>query len=578
MRITTNMVYSRNITSLNNANERLSTAYEQLQSGDKFKTSGEDPSGMSQKMALTKEIDLFKQYGVNGSLLENSLGHEETVLTALNTAMTSAQTLIQKSNDSAVSADDRLAIASELEGLQKQMFDLMNSKNSQGEFIFGGNQSKTQPFIKDASGNYLFQGDTGQRADQLLTLRPEELNCIFDTLPTEQGAALLSSLSADVAGRLLLRLHASLIGVLQGAIPRRDMLDILRRLGSSERTMLLSRFPEPAQSTFYSLLDWPPESVGANMRHEFLAISDQQTVGSAKQLIHDAWDNAQLFQNLYVVNAEHRLLGSIALKSLLIADPQLPVSDLMDRDTVRINARADQEMAARLLIDRDISTLPVEEKGKLVGIFHVDDAADILELESTEDAEMQGGSSPLDTPYLQATPWQLWRKRVGWLLILFVAEAYTGTVLRAFEEQLEAAIALAFFIPLLIGTGGNSGTQITTTIVRAMAVGEVSMRNLGTVLKKELSTGLLISAAIAVAAWIRAWSLGVGPEIGMVVTLAIIAIVLWSATVASIIPMVLRRFRIDPAVVSAPFIATLVDGTGLIIYFEMAKWLLPELQ
>lgn len=420
--------------------------------------------------------------------------------------------------------------------------------------------------------------DPVQRADQLLTLRPEELNCIFDTLPTEQGAVLLSSLSADVAGRLLLRLHASLIGVLQGAIPRRDMLDILRRLGSSERTMLLSRFPEPAQSTFYSLLDWPPESVGANMRHEFLAISDQQTVGSAKQLIHDAWDNAQLFQNLYVVNAEHRLLGSIALKSLLIADPQLPVSDLMDRDTVRINARADQEMAARLLIDRDISTLPVEEKGKLVGIFHVDDAADILELESTEDAEMQGGSSPLDTPYLQATPWQLWRKRVGWLLILFVAEAYTGTVLRAFEEQLEAAIALAFFIPLLIGTGGNSGTQITTTIVRAMAVGEVSLKNLGTVLKKELSTGLLISAAIAVAAWIRAWSLGVGPEIGMVVTLTIIAIVLWSATVASIIPMVLRRFRIDPAVVSAPFIATLVDGTGLIIYFEMAKWLLPELQ
>lgn len=160
--------------------------------------------------------------------------------------------------------------------------------------------------------------DPVQRADQLLTLRPEELNCIFDTLPTEQGAALLSSLSADVAGRLLLRLHASLIGVLQGAIPRRDMLDILRRLGSSERTMLLSRFPEPAQSTFYSLLDWPPESVGANMRHEFLAISDQQTVGSAKQLIHDAWDNAQLFQNLYVVNAEHRLLGSIALKSLLV--------------------------------------------------------------------------------------------------------------------------------------------------------------------------------------------------------------------------------------------------------------------
>ncbi|MDX7831519.1 magnesium transporter [Aeromonas dhakensis] len=420
--------------------------------------------------------------------------------------------------------------------------------------------------------------DPVQRADQLLTLRPEELNCIFDTLPINEGAALLGSLSAECAGRLLMRLHVSIVSLLQGAMPRRDMLAILRRLGSSDRTMLLARFPEQVQSTFYSLLDWPTESVGANMRHEFLAIGDQETVGSAKQLIHDAWDNAQLFQNLYVVNNDKRLLGSISLKFLLIADPQLPVSELMDREVVRINARADQELAARLLIDRDLSTLPVEDQGKLVGIFHVDDAADILELESTEDAEMQGGSSPLDTPYLQATPWQLWRKRVGWLLILFVAEAYTGTVLRAFEEQLEAAIALAFFIPLLIGTGGNSGTQITTTIVRAMAVGEVSLRNLGTVLKKEISTGLLISAAIALAAWVRAWSLGVGPQIGMVVTLTIIAIVLWSATVASVIPMVLRRFRIDPAVVSAPFIATLVDGTGLIIYFEIAKLLLPELQ
>ncbi|HDX8594597.1 TPA: magnesium transporter [Aeromonas dhakensis] len=420
--------------------------------------------------------------------------------------------------------------------------------------------------------------DPVQRADQLLTLRPEELNCIFDTLPINEGAALLGSLSAECAGRLLMRLHVSIVSLLQGAMPRRDMLAILRRLGSSDRTMLLARFPEQVQSTFYSLLDWPTESVGANMRHEFLAIGDQETVGSAKQLIHDAWDNAQLFQNLYVVNNDKRLLGSISLKSLLIADPQLPVSELMDREVVRINARADQELAARLLIDRDLSTLPVEDQGKLVGIFHVDDAADILELESTEDAEMQGGSSPLDTPYLQATPWQLWRKRVGWLLILFVAEAYTGTVLRAFEEQLEAVIALAFFIPLLIGTGGNSGTQITTTIVRAMAVGEVSLRNLGTVLKKEISTGLLISAAIALAAWVRAWSLGVGPQIGMVVTLTIIAIVLWSATVASVIPMVLRRFRIDPAVVSAPFIATLVDGTGLIIYFEIAKLLLPELQ
>lgn len=193
MRITTNMVYDRNITSLNGANERLSTAYEQLMTGNKFKTAGEDPSGMSQKLALTKEIDLFKQYGVNGSLLENSLGHEETVLTALNTAMTSAQTLIQKANDSAVGYEDRQAIASELEGLQKQMFDLMNSKNSQGEYIFGGNQSKTQPFIQDASGNYIFQGDTGQRKIQVsptvqIAANDSGFN-LFEIVPTRRTSS-----------------------------------------------------------------------------------------------------------------------------------------------------------------------------------------------------------------------------------------------------------------------------------------------------------------------------------------------------------------------------------------------------
>lgn len=420
--------------------------------------------------------------------------------------------------------------------------------------------------------------DPVARADQLLVLRPEELNCIFDTLPEREGAALLGSLPAACAGQLLLRLHGSIVGVLQGAIARRDLLTMLRRLDEHDRKTLLARLPDPARRVFLSLLAWPGESVGANMRHEYLSVTEGATVESARQLIHGAWDQARLFGHLYVVDDEGRLLGHVSLKSLLIADPRQGVGELMDRETVRINARADQELAARLLIDRDLSILPVEDQGRLVGVFHVDDAADILELEFTEDAELQGGSSPLDTPYLQATPWQLWRKRVGWLLILFVAEAYTGTVLRAFEEQLEAAIALAFFIPLLIGTGGNSGTQITTTIVRAMAVGEVSLKNLGTVLKKELSTGLLISAAIALAAWVRAWSLGVGPEIGMVVTLTIVAIVLWSATVASVIPMVLRRLRIDPAVVSAPFIATLVDGTGLIIYFEIAKLILPDLQ
>jgi magnesium transporter len=417
-----------------------------------------------------------------------------------------------------------------------------------------------------------------ERAYQLLALSLEDLNDALNTLPVNEGSALITSLNTDSAGQVLLRLHSKVIQALQDGIPRRDMLTILRKMESNDRANLLSHLSEKNQHNYTSLLEWPSESVGAHMRNNYLSILVEQSVADAKQVIHDAWHQAQLFQHIYITNSQGLLLGGIPLKTLLVADPQVNLSDLMDPTLMRLNARTDQEQAARLLVDRDLSSLPVEDQGKLIGVFHVDEAADILEQESTEDAELQGGSSPLETSYLAATPWQLWRKRIGWLLMLFAAESYTGTVLRAFEEQLEAAIALAFFIPLLIGTGGNSGTQITTTIIRAMAVGEVTMRNIGEVLKKEASTALLISMGIALAAWVRAWSLGVGPEIGLVVTLTIIAIVMWSAIVSSITPLILKRLRIDPAVVSAPFIATLVDGTGLVIYFEIAQLILPELR
>ncbi|MFM4963998.1 magnesium transporter [Aeromonas bivalvium] len=414
------------------------------------------------------------------------------------------------------------------------------------------------------------------RADQLLALRQEELNCLFDTLGPS-SARLLALLATPCGARLLLRLHPSVLALVQAGVARRDLLAMVRSLGKRDRATLMANLPQAVATQLEGLLRWPSESVGAHMRHDFFTLKGEESIARARQRTHDAWDNAEVFQDIYVVDEAGRLLGALSLKALLVADPEQRVGELMESDLIRLDVRMDQELAARILVERDLLSLPVECDGRLLGIFHLDDAADILELESTEDAELQGGSSPLEIPYLHATPWQLWRKRIAWLLILFVAEAYTGTVLRAFEEQLEAAIALAFFIPLLIGTGGNSGTQITTTLVRAMAVGEVSLRNLGTVLRKEISTAMLVSAAIALAAWVRAWSLGVGMEVGLVVTLTIIAIVLWSAIVASIIPLLLRRLRMDPAVVSAPFISTLVDGTGLIIYFEIAKLILPEL-
>src|SRR5919197_761876 len=185
--------------------------------------------------------------------------------------------------------------------------------------------------------------------------------------------------------------------------------------------------------------------------------------------------------------------------------------------------------------------------------------------------ERLGGSQQLDEPYLRAAPLTLARKRIGWLLLLFAAEAYTGTVLRHFEGELQRVVALTFFIPLLIGTGGNTGSQTVTTVIRAMAVGEVAFRDLFRVWRKEVGTALALAAVMAAAAVVRAWMLGVSGGIGLTVAVATGAIVLWSATVAAILPLVLHRLRVDPAVVSAPLITTLVDGTGLMIYFEVAR-------
>jgi magnesium transporter len=210
----------------------------------------------------------------------------------------------------------------------------------------------------------------------------------------------------------------------------------------------------------------------------------------------------------------------------------------------------------------------------LLGIITEDDVADVLQAEATEDIERLGGSQPLNVPYRSSSVLLLVRKRVLWLLLLFAAEAYTGSVLRDFQAELTQVVSLAFFIPLLIGTGGNMGSQTVTLIVRAMALGELSIRDIGWIVLKEMRVGLILGAVMAVVAFLRAWLLGVGTDIGIVVSLTILAISLWSATVAALLPLVLRQLRVDPAVVSAPLITTLVDGTGLIIYFEIARLVL----
>ncbi|CFR24365.1 magnesium transporter [Yersinia kristensenii] len=319
-------------------------------------------------------------------------------------------------------------------------------------------------------------------------------------------------------------------------------------------------------------------TLGAYMSDAYVTVSADMSVAEAKTYFLQNISDDEIPTQLLVINDNQHLLGLLSVKKLLTEEQQdIKIFQIINQNYFSVSPDQNRHEAVSLLSKNSLGIIPVLSHGKLMGILRAQDVAELIEDENTDDAQRQGASFPLDEPYLQTSPVTLWRKRVVWLLLLFVAEAYTGTVLKAFEEQLEAAIALAFFIPLLIGTGGNSGTQITSTLVRAMALGEVSLRNIGAVLRKEVSTSLMVAATIGLAAWVRAWFLGVGMEVTIVVSLTVVAITVWSAIISSIIPMVLKRLSIDPAVVSAPFIATFIDGTGLIIYFEIAQRVMTDL-
>jgi magnesium transporter len=247
----------------------------------------------------------------------------------------------------------------------------------------------------------------------------------------------------------------------------------------------------------------------------------------------------------------------------------------MAEDVVSVPVMADQEELAELVARYDYYSIPVvDENGRFLGVVTHDDVIDVLEEEATEDIQRLGGSEPLEQPYFAVSTLQLMRKRIGWLLLLFIASTLTGTVINAFQGELEKVIALSLFIPLIIGTGGNAGSQTVATIIRALTLDEVRLGNIGHALRKEISVGLLLGLTMMVVGLVRAITWNTGLDIAFVVGFTLIAVVLWSVTVATIVPILADKINIDPAVISGPMISTVVDATGLLIYFSLAKVML----
>ncbi len=404
-------------------------------------------------------------------------------------------------------------------------------------------------------------------------LLPAQQDDLLPQLEAETSADILEKLVEEEAASVASRLDSeTLVSILDEMEPD-EAADLLGDLVPDRSSQALSQMTAPDE--VLPLLLHPDETAGGLMTSEFIALRQQMTAAEALKAVQE-WAPANgTAHYLFVVDEEGHLCGVVALIELLKANPTTPVAALMDPEVIHVTVGADQEECARLVSRYDIVALPVVDGvGKLLGVITVDDLVEVLEEEATEDIQRLGGSEPLEKPYLDTNPLTMVRKRIGWLCLLFVTATFTGTVMRYFRNELDAVVALAFFVPLLIGTGGNTGSQTTASIVRALALGELSPRDALRVFWHEGMIGILLGLAMATFAFIRALTWGTGELLALSVAMSIFAIILWANCMGSLLPLVATKLHIDPAVISGPVMSTLVDATGLFIYFSVAKIML----
>ena len=386
---------------------------------------------------------------------------------------------------------------------------------------------------------------------------------IFDQPTMRRRAAVLEQLDPQRAAQILEGLSAD------------ERTDIIQRMSAHERHRVLPKLSAEMRKELEGLLQYPAHTAGGNMTTEFVRLNPSMSVAEALKHIRSVAREKESIYACYVMEpGSGRLLGAVSLRDLVMADLEKPITEVMRRKPITVNALDDQEAVAKKIAKYNLLAVPVLEKdGSVVGFVTVDDVIDVLVEEQTEDLLRMAGVEPgaLDKPYFDNPILRVVRKRIGWLLLLFVAEMFTGTVLRHYESELAAVVALSFFIPLLIGTGGNAGSQTVTTIIRSIALGEIRLRQFGRVLAREMSIGVMIGVLVGTVAFFRTLLWGQHTPMAFTVAITVLVICTWSTTVGSLIPIVAERFGVDPAVLSAPLITTLVDATGLIIYFSIAR-------
>jgi magnesium transporter len=422
-------------------------------------------------------------------------------------------------------------------------------------------------------------------AEVIVDLEEHEQVIIFRVLPHDLAADVFEYLDIDAQQQLLKAMaHEQVVGILNEMSPD-DRTALLEEMPSAAARQLIRLLTPDERRVAQALLGYPEGSVGRLMTPDFIAVHDDWSVKEVLDYVRENGQDSETLNVIYVVDERGKLIDDLRIREFLLKPLEASVAEIRDQTFVALNVNDSQENALNIFRKYDRTALPVvDSTGVLVGIVTTDDMLDVAEEEATEDIQKFGGLEALDEPYMRIPLWKMVRKRAGWLVILFLGEMLTATAMSSYQDEIAKAVVLALFLPLIISSGGNSGSQASTLIIRAMALGEVTLRDWWRVMSRELQAGLslgLILGAIG-ALRVAVWSV-VGeryfhrelygahwPLVALTVGIALIGVVLWGSLSGSMLPFILQRVGADPATSSAPFVATLVDVTGLVIYFSIA--------
>jgi magnesium transporter len=411
-------------------------------------------------------------------------------------------------------------------------------------------------------------------ADLLLHLDPDNRVMFFRVLPRRISGDVFSLLESEQQNELLDDLTRDETRQLLASLSPDDRTQLFEELPGQVTQRLLNLLSPEDLAETRQLLGYPEESVGRLMTPDYVAVRPEWTIQRALEHVRKKGKDSETVNVLYVTDTSWKLIDALDLRRFILADPNSTVADIMDTSFIALSAFDDREMAVHTMQRYDLPALPVvDSSGVLLGIVTFDDVMDVAEVEVTEDFHKTAAVAPIRGSYRNAPFGAIYRKRVGWLIVLVFTNIFSGAAIASFEDTIAAVVALVFFLPLLIDSSGNAGSQAATLMVRALAMGEVKLGDWASMLGKELlvagALGLTMGFAVV---WLGIWR--GGTEVGVIVALTMIIVVIVGSVIGTILPFILSKFRFDPATASAPLITSLADISGVLIYFSLATWLL----